>query len=644
MPAPSAALRSGGEPRSPGTSPPPSRRSLLALAALGVVFGDIGTSPLYAFRECMHREHGVAPTPDNVLGVLSLIFWSLMMVVSVKYLTFILRADNQGEGGILALLALVPERLRVSKGERLGWLAALVLFGAALLYGDGIITPAISVLSAIEGLRVATHVLDPVVVPATCVILVLLFSIQRRGTEKVGRMFGPIMVLWFLAIALLGARFIAANPAVLSALSPLPAARFFVAHGFHGFTILGAVVLAITGGEALYADLGHFGRAPIRLAWYGLALPALVLNYFGQGALLLQHPEAAGNPFFALVPRGPFTYALVGLSTAATVIASQALISGAYSLTYQAIQLGYLPRARIEHTSGHTEGQIYIPFVNWTLAICCVVLVVWFRESSRLAAAYGVAVTGTMAITSITYFVVTRRTWGWSLARSLPLLLLFLSFDLPFFGANLLKLFRGGYVPIVVAAVLFTVMSTWRRGRVLLARRLREAALRAQDSFEQLVAAWRLRVPGTAVVLTANAVGIPAILVHHAKSSHVLHETVLLLTVVIEHVPRVPEEKCVEIYDLERGFYRVLVHTGFMQTPNLPRLLERAALEDQLPLDFDALTYYIGRERLLATNKGEMRALREELFAFMARNAATPDVFYCLPPELVVEIGMQVDL
>ncbi|MCC6556149.1 MAG: potassium transporter Kup [Polyangiaceae bacterium] len=630
----------------PSTDPlaPPGRLRLLALAALGVVFGDIGTSPLYTIKECVHGERGVPPTPANVLGVLSLIFWSLMMVVTVKYLTFVMRADNQGEGGILALLALVPERMRTGKGSRLGGLAALVLIGAALLYGDGVITPAISVLSAVEGLRVATHALDRAVVPITCAILLALFSIQRHGTEKVGKMLGPVMLLWFLSIGALGARFIAMNPAVLAAMNPAHGARFFAAHGLHGLTILGAVVLAITGAEALYADMGHFGRAPIRLAWYGLVLPALVLNYFGQGALLLQHPEAAVNPFFALVPRGPLTYALVGLSTAATVIASQALISGAYSLTYQAIQLGYLPRARVKHTSMLTEGQIYISGVSWAMAIACVMLVIWFRESGRLAAAYGIAVTGTMSITSITYFVVTRRTWGWALSRSVPLLALFLSFDLAFFGANLTKLFEGGYVPAVIAAVIFTIMSTWKRGRVLLSRRLHEAATRSQATFERLVAGWGQRVPGTAVVLTATPVGIPAALAHHAERTRVLHETVLLLTVLTEHVPRVPIEKSVEAHALGGDLYRVLVHIGFMQTPDVPHVVERLASEHALPIDLDALTYYVGRERLLATGKGEMKQPRERLFAFMSRNAASPDDFYGLPLDQVVEIGLRVDL
>jgi KUP system potassium uptake protein len=554
-----------------------------------------------------------------------------------------MRADNQGEGGILALLALVPERLRAAGGRRIGWLAALVIFGAALLYGDGIITPAISVLSAVEGLGVATHALDPAVVPITVAILVLLFAIQRRGTETVGRMFGPVMMIWFLAIAVLGARFIARSPAVLIALSPVPAVHFFAAHGGHGLVILGAVVLAVTGGEALYADMGHFGRAPIRLAWYALVLPALVLNYFGQGALLLEHPESAASPFFGLVPRGPLTYGLVGLSTAATVIASQALISGAYSLTHQAIQLGFWPRARVQHTSMFTEGQIYIAGVNWALAVACVLLVLWFRASSRLAAAYGIAVTGTMAITSITYFVVTRQSWGWPLVKALAVLLLFLSFDVPFFGANLTKLVQGGYVPLVVAVVIFSLMSTWKRGRALLARRLRETAMRSQAAFERLVDRGQ-RVPGTAVVLTATPVGIPPVLLHYAEHARALHETTLLVTVLTKHVPRVPLEDWVEVHDLGRGMYRMLVHTGFMQTPDLQRLLEWAASKHHLPIDFGMITYFIGRERLLATNEGEMKAPRERLFALMARNAASPEVFFGVPPEQVIEVGLLVDL
>ncbi|HEX4459558.1 MAG TPA: KUP/HAK/KT family potassium transporter, partial [Polyangia bacterium] len=419
-------------------SPPPAHAphavhgkqlAALALGALGVVFGDIGTSPLYALKECVSSEHGVPASPENVYGLLSLIFWALTMVVTVKYLTFIMRADNNGEGGILALLALVPERLRNGKNGTT-FLAAVILFGAALLYGDGVITPAISVLSAVEGLEVAAPELQPYVVPITCVVLILLFAIQSRGTGNIGKVFGPIMTLWFCSIGVLGAFYIARDPAILGAVSPLHAIRFFLHHGKASFVVLGSVVLAITGGEALYADMGHFGARSIRIAWYALVMPSLVLNYFGQGALLLQQPNAASNPFFAMVPAGALTYALVALSTVATVIASQALISGAYSLTRQATQLGYLPRVNVKHTSSHTEGQIYVGSVNWALAFCCLALVLGFRESSRLASAYGIAVTGTMGITSVVYFVVLRQDWKWPLWKALPLLILFLCWDL----------------------------------------------------------------------------------------------------------------------------------------------------------------------------------------------------------------------
>ncbi|WP_437682947.1 potassium transporter Kup [Sorangium sp. So ce131] len=616
----------------------------LALAALGVVFGDIGTSPLYALKECVSGAHGVPPTPENVLGLLSLIFWSLTMVVTVKYVTFILRADNEGEGGILALLALVPARLRGKGAEGVGRIAALVLLGAALLYGDGIITPAISVLSAMEGLSVATTALTPAIVPLTCAILVGLFSAQRFGTARVGRVFGPIMVLWFAALAALGLVYIAENPAVLGALNPLHAARFFGAHGLHGFAILGSVVLVITGGEALYADMGHFGRAPIRRAWFGLAMPALVLNYFGQGALLLRSPEAAENPFFAMVPRGAPTYALVALATMATVIASQALISGAYSLTHQAIQLGYLPRVEVRHTSSEAEGQIYVPSVNWALAAGCVALVLVFGQSSRLAAAYGIAVTGTMGITSIVYFVVMRAAWGAPLWKALALLLLFLSFDLSFFGANLLKVLDGGYVPLVIAAVLFTLMVVWKRGRALLVERFTRAAPSVEGFARGLDARCRARVPGTAVFLSSRAGKTPYILAHHLKHNKALHETVVLLTVFTEHVPRVAEKDRLDLTSLDEGVHRLIVRSGFMQSTDVPSLLRRAAAKHGLPIDFADVTYYLGRETILATDRGRMGALAETIFAVMARNAGAVPGYFNLPPERVVELGVQVDL
>ena len=618
----------------------------LALAALGVVFGDIGTSPLYALKECVAKEHGIALEPGNILGLLSMIFWSLIMVVTVKYLTFIMRADNGGEGGILALLALVPDKLRSKRGPRMGWIAVIVVFGAALLYGDGIITPAISVLSAIEGLEVATDTLKPVVVPLTCVILVGLFWIQKRGTEGIGKVFGPIMILWFLSLAALGVYYIAHNPAVLAALSPHYAARFFVTHGKQAFVVLGFVVLAITGGEALYADMGHFGRRPIQIAWYGLVLPALVLNYFGQGALLLLNPgrAVADNPFFAMVPKGPLTYALVILAAAATVIASQALISGAFSLTNQAVQLGFLPRVTVKHTSHTTEGQIYVPEVNWALAVACIALVLNFRESSKLAAAYGIAVTGTMGITSIVYFVVVRRTWGWSLAKSLPLLLLFLAFDLPFFGANLLKFFEGGYVPILVAAALFSLMVIWKRGRAFYVEAISKRVPPLATFLAEVDKKCVVRVPGTAVFLTSNVEETPSVLVHHVQHNKVLHEMVILLTVRTLHVPRVSVDAALDWQDLGHGFHRLSVQSGFMQSPNVPNLLAFAAAKHRRGIDFNDTSYYLGRETFLATDEGQMGRFTETLFGFMARNAAPATAYFGLPAERVVEIGLQIDL
>jgi KUP system potassium uptake protein len=618
----------------------------LALAALGVVFGDIGTSPLYALKECVNPPHGVAASAANVLGVLSLIFWALMLVVTVKYLTFIMRADNEGEGGILALLALAPEKMRGTRSATLGWVPALVIFGAALLYGDGIITPAISVLSAVEGLEVATTALKPAVLPVTCAILVALFMAQKRGTAGIGKVFGPIMVVWFLVLGLLGIYYIVKNPSVLHALSPAHGVRFFQENRGHGFAILGSVVLAITGGEALYADMGHFGRTPIKLAWYAVVLPGLVLNYFGQGANLLLDPGAAASPFFSLVPKGGATYALVALATAATVIASQALISGAYSLTRQAVQLGYLPRVRVKHTSSETEGQIFVPEINWMLAAGCIGLVLAFQQSGRLAAAYGIAVTGTMGITSVAFYVVARRTWGWPLAKAVPLLVLFLALDLAFFGANLLKFFDGGYVPILIGVALFVMMATWKRGRALLADSFRRLMTPLSDFLARLGARDRIpaRVPGTAVFLTSSPVDAPPVLTHHVRHNKALHENVVLLTVSSERVPRVVPAKRVDVTPLEAGFYRVILRSGFMQDTDVPALLRQAASGGALPVDLSDVTYYLGRETLLATEKGRMGQFAEALFGFMMRNATRPTAYFNLPPERVVELGIQLDL
>ncbi|HTJ81086.1 MAG TPA: potassium transporter Kup [Polyangiaceae bacterium] len=631
----------------------------LAFAALGVVYGDIGTSPLYALKECVHGTHAVAPTHDNVLGLLSLMFWSVTLVVTIKYLSFIMRADNQGEGGVLALLALLPENEKAKRLGKVGLLAALVIFGACLLYGDGIITPAISVLSAVEGLEVATDSLKSAVVPLTVVILFGLFAIQKKGTGLVGALFGPVMVVWFFVIGGLGIYHIAQNPKVLFALNPLYAVHFFRANGFHGFTILASVVLCITGGEALYADMGHFGRKPIQVAWYSLVMPALVLCYFGQGAMLTAAPasevkELAENPFFALVPKGPLIYPLVALATAATVIASQALISGAYSLTRQAVQLGYLPRVTVTHTSHETEGQIYIPEVNSALAIGCIGLVLAFRESTKLAAAYGIAVTGTMGITTVAYYIVARERWKWSLSKALPLAALFLFVDLAFFSSNALKFFDGGFVPIVVALGLFFTMRVWKKGRYLLGDYFR----RAMRPLEGLLDGLRrgvyktttneerpvVRVPGVAVFLTSNAGGTPPLLLHHVRHNKALHDTILLVTVMTENIPRVPASERVKIEPIELGFHRVKIRVGFMETPHVPRALEQAVIEQELPFDLDDVTYYLGRETLLATSKGEMGARAEQLFAFLTRNSQAAARYFGIPAERVVEIGMQIDL
>ncbi len=631
-------------PRPPAAShAPQGKLGALALGALGIVFGDIGTSPLYTLHECTNAAHGVPPTPANVLGVLSLIFWSLTMVVTVKYLTFIMRADNHGEGGILALLALIPERMRTARSGKIGWAALLVIVGAALLYGDGMITPAISVLSAMEGLEVATTALRPVVIPLTCVVLVALFAIQSRGTGGVGKLFGPVMVVWFVTLAGLGLFHVVKNPAVLAALDPTHAVRFFVTHGGHGFMVLGSVVLAVTGGEALYADMGHFGARPIRLAWIALVMPSLVLNYFGQGALMLVDEAARENPFYAMVPAGGWTYALVVLAAMATVIASQALVSGAFSLTHQAVQLGFFPRVTITHTSSEAEGQIYVPEINWGLAIACVALVLTFEHSSRLAAAYGIAVTGTMGITSIIFFEVSRTTWRWPLWKAVPLLVLFLSFDIPFFVANLFKFLDGGYVPILVGAGFFTVMVTWKYGRRVYAEHV-AAVAPPLDAFVATVdTQCYARVPGAGVFMSATPNGVPPVMLHQVQRIKVLPETVVLLTVRVTHVPYMGTET-MTMEALGKGIYRVMAEFGFMDQPDVPRALDEARRRFDLPLAMPEVTYYLGRETFLATSKGKMGRWPETLFAFLSRNAKSATHHFNIPPEQVVELGSQIDL
>ncbi|WP_437579222.1 potassium transporter Kup [Sorangium sp. So ce887] len=613
----------------------------LMLAALGVVYGDIGTSPLYAMKECFSpiSPHHVAPTPQNVLGVLSLMFWSLMMVVTVKYVTFITRADNEGAGGILALLALVPSSER--KGEGRGLLVLLVLFGAALLYGDGVITPAISVLSAVEGLEVATSTLKPAVVPITCVVLLAVFLVQKRGTAGVGTIFGPVTLVWFVALTLLGAKEILHSPGVLRAVSPTYAVSFFVENNVHGFLILGAVVLCITGGEALYADMGHFGRRPIKYTWYTIVWPGLLINYFGQGAKLLEDPAAAANPFYALVPSWAL-YPTVAIATAATVVASQALISGAFSLTQQAVQLGYFPRVTVIHTSKDEAGQIYIPEVNSGLLISCLVLVLVFKSSSALAAAYGIAVTGTMGITTVVYYVVTRKTWGWPVWKSLPLAGLFLVIDLAFFAANSAKFFHGGWVPIVMGAATFTVMTTWKTGRKHLAAAIKSVILPLDTFLEDVKRVKPHRVRGTAVFMASSPEGTPPILLHHVKHNQVLHEQVVLLSIQALNVPEVPAERRMTVIPRGEGIYQVTACYGFMQTPNAPSVLE-GCKRHGLHIDLGRTSYYLGRETLLTTGSSKMSRWRKWLFAFISRNARPATAYFGLPPNRVVELGMQVD-
>ncbi len=616
----------------------------LSVGALGIVYGDIGTSPLYAIKECFAGDHGLLPTPENVLGILSLVVWALILVVVVKYLSLVMRADNHGEGGILALFALVHPRGDVAKGRK-GTMALLMLglFGAALLYGDGMITPAISVLSAVEGLEVATHTFSPYVVPTTVFILIVLFIMQKRGTGGIATVFGPMMLLWFFSIAAVAMPAIVAHPEVLRAANPYYAVSLLVRNGKVGFLVLGAVVLVITGGEALYADMGHFGKKPIRYAWYSVVMPALLCNYFGQGALLIERGEAvARNPFYALA-HGWTLYPMVVIATFATVIASQALISGAFSLTQQAVQLGYWPRVRIVHTSGRAAGQIYIPEINSALMIACVALVIGFRKSDNLAAAYGIAVTGTMSITSLLFYAVARRRWKWSRLQASLVTALFLFVDLGFLSANLNKVVSGGWFPLAIATIVFAIMTTWRRGRAELAQQMRAAMMPIDLFMEDLALTQPHRVAGTAVFMTSTMGGIPAVLLHHFKHNKVLHEQVVLLSVVTEDVPVVSGRERVEVEELGHGFYKVTAHYGFMQNPNVLKTLRRAQLQG-VRCDPDTASFYLGRETLLVTGKGRMPRWRKLLFAFLARNSRTATAFFGLPPNRVVEMGAQIEL
>jgi len=616
------------------------RRGLM-LAALGVVFGDIGTSPLYAFRECFHGAHGMAPDPPHVLGVLSLIVWSLVVIVSLKYLVFVMRAANRGEGGILALLALAMPETGRAQGVRRGLVLGGV-FGAALLYGDGMITPSISVLSAMEGLGVATARFEPYILPAAIAVLILLFSLQRLGTGRVGALFGPVMLMWFATLAGLGLASLVRHPEVLAALNPAHGFHFLCISGRAGFVVVGAVFLAVTGAEALYADMGHFGLAPIRRVWFALVLPALLLNYFGQGALVLGEPAATLNPFFLLAPSWG-RYPLVGLATLAAVIASQALISGAFSLTMQAIQLGYLPRLDIRHTSSATRGQIYLPQINWILMLACLGLVAGFRTSSNLAAAYGIAVTLTMLATTALFYFAARRLWNWSRARAALLCGLFGAVELAFFAANMLKIVHGGWFPLIVAAALFAVMTTWKRGRLVLWNRLQKVLLPRDRFFEDIAANPPRRVPGTAVFMAGNPEGTPVALLHNIKHNRILHERNFLLTVVTEEVPRVDPSARVTVELLPSGFQRIVGHYGFMERPDIPLLLAQAPI-DGGKLEIAATTFFMSRETIVVNGREKMAGWRKWLFALMSRNAQTATAYFHIPPNRVIELGMQVQI
>jgi KUP system potassium uptake protein len=635
--------RAGGAHDAHGHGGPLGRKQLaaLSLAALGVVYGDIGTSPIYAMRESLHGAHGVPPTPANVLGLLSLIFWALVIVISVKYLAFVMRADNCGEGGMIALTALVtPTSAKARRRRRL--LVLVGLFGASLLYGDSMITPAISVLSAVEGLGIATPVFTPYVIPITVAILVGLFAVQSRGTARIGSIFGPVMLLWFAVLGVLGAVQVVQHPSVLAALNPAHGVHFFAANGWHGFLVLGSVFLVVTGGEALYADMGHFGVTPIRLSWFFFVLPSLLLCYFGQGALVLLDPSAAEHPFFRLAPAWALI-PLVALTTLATVIASQAVISGAFSLTRQAVQLGYLPRVDIEHTSETHIGQIYIPGLNWLLMVACIGLVLGFRTSSNLAAAYGVAVTTDMVFTSILFAVVARTRWKWSLPAAFAIAAGFLVVDLSFWGASLLKIPSGGWFPLLIAGAVFTVMTTWNTGRGILGERLAERTMTVDELLKKLETAPPARVPGTAVYLGRNPVGVPQALLHNLQHNKVLHERVVLMALRTEGMARVPDEARVTVERLGPEFYRVVAFHGFVEDPEVPAVLERLKREG-LEIDPDGATFFLGRETLLATHRPGMALWRERLFALLSRNARRATAYFCLPPQRVCELGAEIEL
>ncbi|AHG89965.1 Low affinity potassium transport system protein kup [Gemmatirosa kalamazoonensis] len=626
----------------PDANPTGRRLATLMLTALGVVYGDIGTSPLYSIKECFRREFGLAVTPVNVYGVLSLIVWALVLVVSVKYVAFILRADNKGEGGVFALLALILARQQRDTERRTrAILITMGLFGGAFLYGDGMITPAISVLGAVEGLQIVTPALAKFIVPITFAIIFTLFYFQYKGTAKVGGAFGWIMLAWFVSIGVLGIMEITQHPGIFRAMNPWYAVTFFPAHPKESFVVLGAVVLVITGGEALYADMGHFGRKPIRWAWFGFVLPCLLLNYFGQGALVLRDRTAVSNPFYMLAPPA-FQIPLLVIATLAAIVASQALISGAFSLTQQAVQLGYTPRLNIVHTSSEQAGQIYIPEVNKALAVGTLLLVVAFRSSAALAATYGVAVTATMAITTMLFVVIARQRFGWSKLKARTFLYGFLFIDLLFLASNLLKVPHGGWVPLTIAGIVFLLMTTWKKGRDILLEHMETSSL-PMDAFISDVARRKPhRVSGTAVFMTSARGGAPVVLLHHLKHMKVLHQQVILLSIRTADVPDVDEQETLEVEELGQGFWRVLATYGFMEQPNVPDIMKFLNARGVRTRPGDT-SFFLGRERLIATGKSRMARWRKKIFALMSRNALSATEFFSIPPNRVVELGAQIE-
>jgi len=618
----------------------PSLRAL-AFGAVGVVFGDIGTSPLYTLQEVFSSKYGLGVAHASVLGVLSLVFWALLLVVTLKYVMFVMRADNHGEGGIMALLALAQ---RAARGmPRLRWLIALIaIFGASLFYGDGVITPAMSVLSAVEGLKIAEPALVRWVMPISVVIVLALFVVQKRGTAKVGAVFAPVMCAWFVVIALLGVNMIVRAPEILVALNPYYALRFFRSHGVAAFMALGGVVLAVTGTEALYADMGHFGKTPIRRAWLFFVLPALLLNYFGQGALLLRQQEVSANPFYLLVPHA-LLYPMVALATAAAVIASQAVISGAYSMTREAVQLGFSPRMRVVHTSSHMAGQIFVPWINGMLLVLVIAAVIGFRSSENLGAAYGIAVTGTMVVTTLLMLVVAARLWHWKLPWIIAVGAIFLIVDLAFFGANLLKVEHGGWFPLALGILVFTVMTTWRRGRELVLRQLQHGGLALQPFIASIGEYPPTRVPGTAVFMTANPAAVPHALLHSLKHFKALHARNVLLNVETLEAPYAERAERIEIRDLGHSFHRVTLRFGFMEDPDVPAALAACA-QHGFPFDMMDTTFFLSRETVIATRRPGMARWRDKLFAFLSRNALPATAFFHIPGNRLVELGTQVEI